>query len=58
MLNPSERLESSLIIRKGPKSLDGHQFHYKLILYNSISAGKQFFNAGLLSYDYQKQFKL
>ena len=42
MLNPSERLESSLIIRKGPKSQDGHQFQQKPNLYNSVSTGEQF----------------
>ena len=42
MLNSSERLETSLIISEGPKSQDGHQFQQKQILYNSVSAGKQF----------------
>ena len=42
MLDPSERLENSLIIRKGPKSQDSHQFQQKQILYNFVSAGKQF----------------
>ena len=42
MLNPSERLECSLTIRKGLKTQDGHQFQQQQILYNSISIGKQF----------------
>ena len=42
MPNSSERLESTLIISKEPKSQDGHQFQPKQILDNSVSAGKQF----------------
>ena len=44
MLNPSESFESSLTIREGPESQDGHQFQKKN-LYQLV----RIFNAALLS---------